>query len=575
MDRRTKLRIHKGWLFCLLCAGIGIALCLMLCSPSFDTNDDENIIAIASGAFTGAPYAANGYTTFLYGALLQGLYLLSPALPWHTLVMYLLIWISLAAILKALLMVCDQYNLSAFVGLGFFAALLIGILVQYVATLQYTTTAAFAATGGTGLLIAANGAEKRAGAKGAYWIGGGLLLFAFCLRTESFWVAMPLLAGVTVLISVKRKKWRVLLPVLLVMGGAVLTGIFDQALYRANEPHWDAFRTYYQMRVQLLDYYNTDLMEKVATQTLGWPVDTVRLMRNWYMLDEHMQLEPLTELITAVKAAQPVPSIWDLAKSVASILRRYSMFSLNALGLGVAALWALIRFGKQRRWAEGVAVLGTITYMLVFIAYFYGIVNRLPQRAAFSIACPTAVVLLLVCLPSLENNLKDASPRLRLRAMGKPAIWVMTLCLCMAMLTNAFWAKNRLPLRWEQNGQAVRAAISEHIRDYASARPESVFVTDVAQRYTPFTTEPFTAVNLLEWGHAMRGSDVLAKKYAANGLNGFTTDTLFDSRVRLILSDGNRALFVNYIQQRNASAHLVTVDDGDGFTVYQLKAGEQ
>ena len=391
----------------------------------------------------------------------------------------------------------------------------------------------------------------------------------------AMFAAMPLLAGVTILMSVKRKKWRVLLPVLLVMGGAALTGLIDQALYRANEPHWDAFRTYYQMRVQLLDYYNTDVMEKVATQTLGWPVDTVRLMRNWYMLDEHMQLEPLTELITAVKAAQPEPSIWDLAKSVASILRRYSMFSLNALGLGVAALWALIRFGKQRRWAEGLAVLGTITYMLVFIAYFYGILNRLPQRAAFSIACPTAVVLLLVSLPSLENNLKDASPRLRLRAIAKPAIWVMTLCLCMAMLTNAFWAKNRLPLRGEQNGQAVRAAISEHIRDYASARPESVFVTDVAQRYTPFTTEPFTAVNLLEWGHAMRGSDVLAKKYAANDLNGFTTDTLFDSRVRLILSDGNRALFVNYIQQRNASAHLVTVDYGDGFTVYQLKAGEQ
>ena len=574
MKRHRGKRIGTGWFYCLLCAGLVMALCFALCKPAFDTNDDENIIAIASGAFTGTPYAGNGYTTYLYGMLLQGLYTLTSGLPWHTLVMYAVIWFSLAAMLRAIFLVCERHGASPLVGLGLFAALCGGVFAQYIATLQYTTTAAFAAAGGCGLLVAGKTPDRHPHRTGTLWIAAVLMLFAFCLRTESFWVAVPLMAGVGLAQSLQAKTPKMLFPMLLVVVGAILTGLLNLALYRANEPNWDAFRAYYDVRVQLLDYYNTDFMAKVATQTLGWPAETVRLIRNWYMLDDHMRLEPLSQLIAAVNAAQPQPGFLQLIKSTASILRRYPMFSYNMIGFGALGLWSVARYLKQRQWLDALVVVGTGAYLLLFITYFYGVLDRLPQRAAFSVACPVFVVLTLVCLPSLTVAPSVALQKQPAHKLQMLAASLAALCLCSAALTNVCWGDQLLPLRWKRNGQAARAALSNNIRMYADAQPSSVFITDIPQRYTPFTTTPFTAVNLLDWGHAMQGSDLLAQKYRVNGLTSLTTETLFDARVRLILSDGNKALFLEYLQALYENADLVTVDTGDGFTVYRLRRTE-
>ena len=558
------------WIGSMLLAGVLMLLSFVFCRLVFETNDDNGIIAITSGAFTGSPYAGNGYTTYLYGALLASLYTTISSVPWHTVLMQIAIFFSLAAMIRSVACICEQNKVSKWLGSSVFVALYMGVLLQYVVTLQYTTVAAFAAASGMGLLLVAQQKGSTCKQKGTVVVAIFLFAFSFCLRTESFWVSMLMLVIFTVLQSMELRLGRPLALVLGILLGAGALTLVDQTLYRANEANWDAFRVFYELRCQLLDYHNTDFMQQVATQVLHWPSALVSILRNWYLLDEHTTVTQLKTLLDTVQAAMPDATISSLLKSTASILRRYPMFAFNFMAFGAWSLYAGIRYGKHKQWFALLRLVTPFLFVVVFIAYFYGLLGRLPQRAAFAVACPAYLYLMIASIPAwctFEEHEGICARRLYPRV----AIFGVCLLLLAGVGTLAEAGEQQLPLRWQQAGQDKREVISQTIRDYANAHPALVYVTDIPQRYGPCYTGEMAAVNLFEWGHAMQGSDSIQAKLNANGLNTLTTDALFDNRFCLILSDSKVTLFLDYLDTLYPHVSLTAVDAGQGYSVYQLQ----
>lgn len=570
MKRFLSRHRADGWGACLACAGLLMLISFACCDPIFETNDDNGIIAISSGAFTGSPYAGNGYTTYLYGALLKALYSIWIGMPWHTLLMLVVVFFSLAAILKSILTVCLKNNVAIGFGFCVFLAAYMGIFVQYVTQLQYTAVAAFAATGGACLVLVSQQESARRDRAFSIVLAMALLLFSFCLRTDSFWVCMPLLVGYSALECFKRHTLRALLPCLAVLCGALVLSVANLALYRLHEPNWDRFRIFYDLRCELLDYNNTDLMERTATQVLGWPETTVKMLRNWYMLDEYMSTDNLRILLDAVKEATPPPTIGFVVKSTASILRRYPMFGVNFVAFGLWGLWSALRFAKAKQWADFLRIIGTAAYLALYIAYFYGILGRLPERAAFAAACPCYAFLALACLPSLQAGQENEKSTTAIR----PAKRAMAVCMALVLLGGAatllFYGGDRLPLRWRGTKQTVSQTLSENVRDCAASHPSLVYITDIPQRYSPFYTGSTAAVNLVEWGHAMQGSDMMQAKWKANGFETMSTDSLFDPRVRVMVTGDGLDMLLAYLKTLYADVVLEAVEDGAGFGVYRL-----
>lgn len=562
-------RERDRWLLALLAALLIMAVTYALCRPIYETNDDSSIVAAASGAVTGAPYAGNGFTSYLYGALLGGLFSLNAQLPWHTLFLLGVAFLSLAALIKCFTCVGERLSVPAAVLWAVFAGLYAGVLLPYVAMLQFTTIAAMAASGGTGLMLCAGAGSGRA-ARFDRSVAGVLLLCAFGLRVQSLWAAMPLLAAYGVLAwleSPRRgRKTALCCGAALVLLG--LLTIADSALYRYNEPGWDAFCAYNDRLSDLLDYNNTGLVDELAAEAAGWPSWTTYMVRNWYQLDERMTLDSLTALTDAIAEARPASTAVSLLRATGSVLLNYPMFSFTLAGFGVFALWAFVSLASRKRIWGCLAIVGPAAYLIVFVAYFYGVLGRLPERAAFTAACPCYVLLALSCLRAFAP---EAAPMgLLSRRLAAAAACALLLLCAVPTVANA---PERLPLRWQEQSRDSARALSGRMCAYACAHPDRIYVTDAPLDHDPFYVYGNALpVNLIEWCNGMFHSPMYQEKLRVLGFDSFTSRTLLKEGVYLLLSgEGVLNNLKGYLEAEYGPVTVQTCFLGDGFLECALR----
>ena len=555
-------RARDRWLLALLTALLMMAVTYALCRPIYETNDDSSIVAAASGAVTGVPYAGNGFTSYLYGALLAGLFSLNANLPWHALFLLGVAFLSLAALIKCFAWMGARFRVPCLALWAVLGGLYAGVLMPYVAMLQFTTIAALAAAGGTSLLLCA-GAERGRAVRFDRCIAGVLLLCAFALRVQSLWAAMPLLAayGVLAWLESPRSGRKTALCCGMALALLGLLTAADSALYRHNEPGWDAFCAFNDRLSDLLDYNNTGLVDELAAEAAGWPSWTTYMVRNWYQLDERMTLDSLTALTDAIAEAKPAPTAASLLRATGSVLLRYPMFAFTLAGFGLFALWAFFAQALRRRFWDCLAILGPVAYLVVFIAYFYGVLGRLPERAAFTAACPCYVLLALSCLRAFAPDVSRAKLSRRLGTVAACAL--MLLCAVPA----ACEASERLPLRWQEQSRDAARALSGRMCAYACAHPDRVYVTDAPLDHDPFYVYgDALPVNLIEWCNGMFHSPMYREKLRVLGFDAFTSRTLLEEGAYLLLSgEGVLNNLSGYLAAEYGPVSTQTLFQGDGF----------
>lgn len=560
-------RERNRWLAALLLAALLMSLSFACCRMVYETNDDSSIVAAASGAVTGSPYAGNGFTSYLYGALLAFLFSAVPSLPWHALILLGLIYLSVSALIKSYLTLCNDRSIPCSVALILFAALYVGVLLPYVVMLQFTTVPSLAASAGCCLLLVSW--PKLCRQKASFAIGIFLLLFALMLRIQSAWVTIPLLLMFGLSYDFERKRYGkgILLfcaAVAVVFG---LITLLDSYLYQWSDPAWAAFEEFNALHGSLLDYNNTDLATQASHELPEWTPWLTYMVRDWYMLDARMTEENLAALLNVMEAMREPLSLFAVLKAAGSLLLRYPVFSLSLAGFSLYALFASIRLLKKHRYWAVLRMIGIYVYLIVFVAYFYGILGRMPMRAAFTAGCPCYVLLLFNGLEAFEKD--PDSPK---NPISEKVLLTAVLALCIA--TPAINGNAFIPLRWkEQYHDRIRRS-SELICEYVT-RPENadtLYLTDVTLDFSPaYVHGDRLPSNLLSWRCGMYHSPLYHTKLEKFGYERFTSENLFDENVLLLVQDASAlTLLYEYLETDYAPVELETVDIGACFTVYRI-----
>lgn len=558
---------RNRWVAALLLAALLMGLSFACCRMVYETNDDSSIVAAASGAVTGTPYAGNGFTSYLYGSLLAGLFRLFPSFPWHAFLLLALIYLSLSALIRSYLTVCAEQNISCKIALVLFAALYVGVLLPYVVMLQFTTVPALAASAGICLLLTSW--KNVRNQMFAVLLGFLLLFCSLLLRVQSAWVALPLLLmfGISYAFESRRYGKGIVVVCIAIAVGYGLFTVFDSMLYQWSDPAWAVFDEFNALHGSLLDYNNTDLATQASHELEAWTPWLTYMVRDWYMLDERMTVENLSELLGVMETLRPSFSVFSILKAAGSLLLHYPIFSLSLVGVSLFALYASIRLLSRKRYWSVLRMLGIYVYLIVFVAYFYGVLGRMPMRAAFTAGCPCYTLLVLNGLEAFEpSHRKECS-------VLHPVVLAATLALCVA--TPVLRGNSFVPLRWEEQLQDRTRYSSEVICEYVTREENAgtLYLTDVTMDFAPsFVYGDQLPSNLLSWRCGMYHSPLYQEKLRQYGYDRFTTENLFDDDVLLLVQDGSAlSLLTSYLEKDYSPVSLETIDQGECFTVYRLK----
>ena len=552
---------RKRWLAALLVVALLALVTYLSSDVVFQTNDDNAIVSAASGGVTGAPYAGNGFTSYLYGLLLSGLYRLSGGVPWHALLLSAAQLASLVCVLRSLLFVCDQRKRSPLWALLVFAGLYVGLALKFMTRLQFTATPGYCAAALAALLWTLP--EGRRARTLCCLAGAMLMAFGLLLRLKGGLLSLPVpvLAGLAVWMKRDGTRRAAAIACAGLLALTAVTWVADGALYRANEPGWQEQAAFDEASAVLLDYNNNDATYELALQETDWTPELIACVRRWSLFfDARFNTENLSAIARRLEESASHPTLYELFYKTGSVFKRYAEFRYIALAFALAGLWALVRLLRRRRLWDALLLVALAGSAVLVVAYFYGWMNRFPDRVAFAYAWSAYCLAALVILDALA----DEAP-----------LWAMRLgALALALATVATFAvRPGDALVLPSSGREARARLTTEVNAYAAAQPDVLFVTDITQSFYAFSTER-PSVNLLEWGSAMMRSPMYCRKFEALGYaNGFACENLADDSVRLLFADPASLERLMACLGTDGVPWQAVEEASEGmFTVYRLEA---
>lgn len=567
-----RTRETRRWAVAALTVFALFSVLLLISHVTYDTNDDCTIVSIAAGYLTGEPDAATVFTSYGYGLLLSALYRFIPTLPWHALLLLLLNAMAQTALLAGCLSLCAHGGLKMRYGFLMFGALWLGVLMRYSVQLQFSATAGLLFAAGVLLFALPDTGVGHRARRGRQCVAAGFFLLCFALRPYVALMLAPYAAIPAALDAIgKQPAWRVhaRFTLCLLLGYGALYGL-DSLLYRA-QPGWVAFATFDTQLTSLLDYSANTLSAKgyeAALTAAGWSPSLGQMVRNWFFLDARIEVRSLTALNTALAAQMPalpwLRRLPSLLYATGSLLRRYPMFQGNILGFGLATGVAAVSYLRRRTPLPALRAVLPLGYMLLLIAYFYGVLGRLPLRIAFALACPAYAL----SLPSLAQSLQ-AVPQSLAPTRNRLATVALAMLLLLACATVAAGGENGLTLRTQYPAGRPNAALTDAVNAYAAAHPDLVYITDFCQDYAPLRVYPTGATrNLVYWGNGVTHSPAANRQLAGLGYQNLNAERFFDPRVRLLLVGGHSSL-ETYLTGDYGLTALIAADQTPDFTVYQ------
>ena len=258
-------------LFVILITLAFFCLLFIIADPVFEVNDDMTIIAIYSGQLGFSASNDAVFISSILGTIFQDLYHLNPEVPWYSLTLYLLHFISLAIGVKIIFETYQSLLVRAFCSICFFS---LYSLIFY--RLSFTSTSLLILFLTMLYILHLNIEGKKTGLNDL--LPGFLLVIGFLLRPSiaiiAFTLSSPMLLSF-LLPGVKKRLIYAVLPLLLVM----FLSLFCSDYIISRQRNDDYYSELQSARSRL-----TDTIEGLPNNNTGKALAAA----NWTEADYHL-----------------------------------------------------------------------------------------------------------------------------------------------------------------------------------------------------------------------------------------------------------------------------------------------
>lgn len=357
-----------------------IVLCVLVCKPYYETNDDLAMAQIASGA----RYMPNAHIVFiniLIGKVLSELYLLLPGGSWYVWFQWSIVFVSLTIItyvfirkMKTKAVLCPV--IGVLLGMGY----------ECYTAMQFTKTAAIATTAGAILIFYGIENWSKIAKRVEILLGSILAIIGSLYRFSAFEMVILIMVGIGVfrLGSLWDKDFKVfacnilqyIVPFMFVLFVAFGLEYVDVKAY-ADDGEWEAYTEFNDMRAELLDYGFPDYFENMELyNSLGISESDVDYYSRWQFGDtENFTTEIMRELIAA--KGETKISFWHLRNVCESYFSKLFEF----FGMGIFWVFLLVQvFFICQNEKNGIKVLIYEIVQTLAIYLYFVIIGRFGQR---------------------------------------------------------------------------------------------------------------------------------------------------------------------------------------------------
>jgi len=574
-----------------------MALTYLFVPIHFYNIDDAINMYIVAGYDTGTPSPLLLYSNILFGYMMSGLYTLMPMLPWYGIMHVFFIYFSQLMILKSLLRVAAQRDVTAIVSLGLYFVLYAFFLIFSTVRLQFTTTPAM--MGAAACVVAASlftGESKRVRFFDIISIVF-LILFSFIIRWNSgdgvirfFLVVMLIKAAMTFLTKDELKHKLRRTCVYAAIGICVAVTIVTAREINLYMLDTNGLREFHVWNGQWARFRNHSRahfdVEQELYESIGWDRNLHDLVLMSFTMDERVTIESFTILNEFTRDAELTHSFlyrvvratglsWSFVvdnpvpRSAANVLMVVAL-------VHITLLVNRMRNNKQSRWEDAISILFTLAIIGGFLASLLwlslggfsvdAIGGRINQRAFLVPLMPAACLVVWNVLYIWGSALQRGVKQHRLIAI--------TLCFVIGLYFI------QVPFRTISD-----TATSPHLdlqverrmnrEQYAMDNPESVFIMNVLLARTPvpvFTTyREVKPTNLMSLSAEMSPNHIEQRRI--NGIDEFGA-SIFLRPGFYYIDSSTQGLFFRYMQSRYNAFSVVT-DQFDNVFVIRFIELEQ
>lgn len=551
-----------------------LGLLWILCPPAFETTDDMTIMNMVSGFYTGVPTFQTIYGTFFWGKLLTILYSLTGNIPWYTVILMILIFVSLVDICFALETVLSRFGKTTIAGIAFFVLLFFSVFCYFSSAFQYTAVAALCGTAAIINIYAVNDLKDKHWRVANYIMTFILYFFAYNIRVDVGYLSLAgcflaLFMNRIVLQRIKNKKVIIYLSLIVIV---VLSSYGLNSIYEyTNEI--SEFREYNNERVAYIDYPYIGYNENPELyESIGWSETLASLVRSWYFLDEAVTTDAFRVLNDA-RGTQD----FNIQEALQQMIR-WNMNLVNEgfeiqiseevhlqilcwfLGVFLSSIYCI----KKKKWKNIFEIWGYFISFAVIEMYFI-YQERLPLRVIESLIyifmIPGIFSIIMAC--DAQKNLKKQ---------------YITAFIGIAIAAVIFYPEgmwNKVYSMTNSESVELREQTRTVLEDYAINHKDNIYIYEFLW---DINTDPFIIYpdgkpkNLFPMGGWDTYLPPYYEKLNNNGLTALYPENYFEDNIFWITpyEELENALFYRYIQELYPGSYCDKVDETEYFIVYKF-----
>jgi hypothetical protein len=580
----------------------------------YDLNDDTTIKDILSGTFTGTPSGYSIQMLYPLSWIIALFYRAIPELPWYGLflcvcqfgVVVLIGW-RLVNIMKT--------GFERFLSLAVLLLVSFGLFLRELVIVQYSVTSAFCMAGAVFLFATSESTDKASKFIKQNTVAVALVIISFMIRTEMCLMLMPFLFlfGLVkwgqesrIFTAANFKKYLVLIGAAFV--GMLAVFSIDKVAYGSSE--WSSFRTFFNARTDLYDFYGLPLYEGENEEfynLIGLSKESYTLLENYnYALDESIDSWMLKSISDYQKAQAKAgnglsytfgfvsknslgEAVWlyknHILSGITNPVRLIATGGIKAMtslsgdafrGYAVVAAYAVyitiflfMAQGKPKRQSV-TKIIGLLIIRSVLWLYLY-MVDRVIQR----VTTPLLMLELCVLVLFIMQDIKYAFGK-----MANIAVYLIAAVFLALAVNGSFKTVNS---EYELRAQADERWNS--LIDYCAENENSFYVIDVYSS-TSYNGAAYSEKIFKNVDNSYRNFDICGgwaaksplsrKKLAMSGIKDIQSALCADKAYFVAAGDKDLTWLSRYYGKRGYDVALVcedviyTSDSEPAFMVYRI-----